>query len=180
MPIFRPLASIVWEEEEVTNVKHSWPNPYTKFLNSSLALLGSENLLSWFQSGANRDGPWPNPSVLLACSRKAASLSLTLFFFTRPKKIFWSEKTRIKKNIFLEGSLNSESVPFVWKVYLSLKKQFSIYSFLDWEGHHWFIYSIHLPGLLSDQHNLKFPTLFLCLIFHHIFLTHARTPRKRF
>jgi len=47
MPNFSPLASMVWEEEEVTDgrtdVKHSWKDPYTKFLNSTLALLGRDN-----------------------------------------------------------------------------------------------------------------------------------------
>jgi len=44
MPIFRPLALLVWEENEVTDgrtrdVKHSWPDPFTKFSNSPLASL---------------------------------------------------------------------------------------------------------------------------------------------
>jgi len=44
MSIFRPLASLVWEENELTDW-HTWdvtPHPYTKYLDSTLALLGRE------------------------------------------------------------------------------------------------------------------------------------------
>jgi len=47
MPIFRALASLVWEEIEVTEA--FWTSsileqiPYAKFLNSSLASLGMYN-----------------------------------------------------------------------------------------------------------------------------------------
>jgi len=50
MPIFSPLASLVWEENEVTDgctwdIKHSLTDTYTKFLNSFLASLGMDNSL---------------------------------------------------------------------------------------------------------------------------------------
>jgi len=47
VPNFRPLASLIWEENELTDACGRHADPYTKFLNSTHFALGRKRHFIW-------------------------------------------------------------------------------------------------------------------------------------